>query len=219
MTDAGQPFAIKVLIADELGAATTLLAEGMRDNPLHVKAFGTNAQKRQRRLQRFIGQIVTHVHANGTLLGSFVNNELTAVAGMLKPQRCRPTPMEIVRMAGIIIASNPPIGAWRIHRWLSAWTRNEPREPHAHVGPLAVALPWRRKGVGRELMRECCRRLDAHGQLAWLETDLPINVRFYKTLGFVVSRREPVLGVPTWFMARQPMSGPNACQGPDHDMD
>ncbi|HET8941907.1 MAG TPA: hypothetical protein VFN13_07965 [Rudaea sp.] len=55
-------------------------------------------------------------------------------------------------------------------------------------------------------MTECCRGLDAQAEIAWLETDLAINVTFYETLGFVVARCEPVLGVMTWFMRREPRS-------------
>lgn len=204
--DTGRQIAIRVLVPNQLGAATTLLAEGMRDNPLHVKAFGTDVQNRQRRLQRFIGQLVGHVYSNGTLLGAFVRDELAGVLGMMKPHRCRPTHREVLRMASVIIASNPPLGVWRIHRWLSNWSRNDPHDPHAHIGPLAVLPPWRRQGLARNLMTECCRCLDAQAEIAWLETDLAINVTFYETLGFVVARCEPVLGVMTWFMRREPRS-------------
>ncbi len=200
--DAGLHPAIRVLAPEELDAAVALLAEGMRDNPMHVRAFGVDPLRRQQRLRRFLGQLVTHVHSNGVLLGASVHGELAGVLGMMKPGCCRPARREMLRMAGAIIASNPPLSALRIHRWLSTWTRNDPRGPHAHIGPLAVLPPWRRQGVGRELMMQCCMRLDALGEVAWLETDLAINVAFYETLGFVVVRHEPVLGVPTWFMGR-----------------
>ena len=204
---AGPPLAIRVLGPDKLGAATALLAEGMRDNPLHVTVFGADAERRQRRLHRFLGLLVTHVHSNGTLLGAVVDGELIGVLGMMKPGRCRPGRRETLRMAGAVIAGNPPLGAWRIHRWLSAWARNDPFEPHAHIGPLALSRAWRRQGVGRELMMQCCERVDALAEVAWLETDLALNVAFYETLGFVVAHHEPVLGVPNWFMRRKNEKG------------
>lgn len=202
LVDAGSPMSIRMLVTDELGDATALLAEAMGDNPLHVKAFGTDPRRRYRRLRRLLGQLVTHVHANGSLLGACADGEVIGVLGMLKPGRCRPTPWEVLRMGGAIVVGNPPIGALRVLRWLSAWARNDPIEPHVHVGPLAVAPAWRRQGVGRALMMQCCRHLDAHAKVGWLETDLAINVTFYETLGYVVIRRELVLGVETWFMRR-----------------
>jgi len=208
LADADSPVAIRMLATDELGEAAALLAEGMRDNPLHVKAFGADPRRRYRRLRRFLGQLVAHVHANGSLLGACTHGEVIGVLGMLKPGRCRPTQWEILRMGGAIVAGNPPIGALRIHRWLSAWARNDPVEPHVHVGPLAVAPAWRRRGVARALMMQCCRHLDAHAEVGWLETDLAINVAFYETLGYVVVRRELTLGAATWFMRRAgPESG------------
>ena len=202
--DAAASIVIRALVPDELDAATALLAEGMGDNPLHVKAFGADPQRRQRRLRRFLGQLLGYVHANGTLLGACVHGELVGVLGMLEPGRCRPTLMETARIAGAVVIGNPPGGVWRIQRWLRAWARNDPREPHAHIGPLAVAQAWRRRGIGRELMAHCCRQVDALEVAAWLETDLAINVAFYETLGFAVTRREVVLGVPNWFMRREP---------------
>lgn len=193
---------------DELDDAAALLADGMRDNPLHVKAFGADPRRRHRRLRRFLGQLVTHVHANGSLLGAGVDGEMIGVLGMLRPGRCRPTPWEFLRMGGAIVAGNPPVGVLRIHRWLSAWARHDPVEPHVHVGPLAVAPAWRGRGVGRALMLQCCAHLDAHARVGWLETDLAANVAFYETLGYIVVRREPMLGTTTWFMRRAgPESG------------
>ena len=46
----------------------------------------------------------------------------------------------------------------------------------------------------------CCEQLDALEAVAWLETDLAINARFYKTVGFATVRQERVLGVPNWSM-------------------
>ena len=200
--DAGLPVDIRLLAADELRTATAILAAGMRDNPVHVQAFGTRPQHRQRRLHRFLGHLVAYIRSHGSLLGAFVDGELVGVLGMLEPGRCRPGWWEALGFAGVIALSNPPAGVWRIRRWLATWTRNDPPEPHWHIGPLVVVPACRRRGVGRRLLLRCCRQLDALGASAWLETDLAINVAFYQTLGFVVTRHEPVLGVANWFMRR-----------------
>lgn len=194
---------IRVLTTRELCAAADLLAEGMRDNPLHLKAFGIDAQRRRKRLRRFLAQLVVHVQLGGALLGAFVHNELVGVLGMLEPGRCRPTRMAALRFARVIVVNNPPLGVWRIARWLAVWARNDPAEPHWHIGPLAVRTEYRRRGIARGLMTQCCQYIDTHSASAWLETDLAINVAFYETLGFVVVRKQSVLGVPNWFMRRE----------------
>ncbi len=203
LTETSLQLVIRTLARDELDAAADLLAEGMRDNPLHVKAFGADPQRRRQRLRRFLGELVAHVDAGGELLGAFMHGELVSVLGVLKPGRCRPAPTAVLRMAGAVIIANPPLVVWRILRWLAAWARNDPAEPHAHIGPVAVLPAWRRQGVGRALMTQCCRDLDVLGAVGWLETDLAINVAFYKTLGFAVVRQESVLGVPNTFMRRE----------------
>lgn len=193
---------IRTLTPRELHAAADLLTEGMRDNPVHVKAFGTHAKHGRKRLRRFLGQLVAHVDAGGTLLGAFAHNELVGVLGMMKPGRCRPGRIAALRFAAAIVTSNPPRGVWRIARWLAVWARNDPAQPHWHIGPLAVRAAHRRRGIARRLMTQCCQQIDAGTASAWLETDLAINAAFYETLGFVVVAKRPVIGVPNWFMRR-----------------
>ncbi len=189
-------------------AATAVLADAMLDNPLHAQAFGADPARRRRRLWRFMDLLIRHVHSHGTLLGAYAQGELIGVLGMLRPGCCRPSRLAALRFAGALVTGNPPTGVWRIARWLAAWWRNDPSEPHSHVGPLAVASAYRRQGVGRHLMVHCCEQLDALALVAWLETDLAINASFYETVGFATVRHEPVLGVPNWFMRRAPKGSP-----------
>lgn len=129
---------IRALTPDELRAATALLAHGMRDNPLHVRVFGTDPERRGRRLIRFLDPLVAYVHAHGAVLGAYVKGELVGVLGMMEPGGCRPALMDALRLASMILASNPPDGALRILRWLATWARNDPAWPHWHIGPMTV---------------------------------------------------------------------------------
>lgn len=201
---AGIGLQIRQLAPADLQAAVSLLAKGMADNPLHVVVFGRDRQHRRRRLQSFFCPLLRHVQANGKLLGGFVDDELVGVLGMLQPGRCQPRWMPKLAMAGAIVGSTTLPVAWRLKRWLGAWMQRDPSEPHWHLGPLVVSATWRRRGIGRELMTCCCEQLDRLSATAWLETDLALNVAFYETLGFAVVARAPVLGVPNWFMRRQP---------------
>lgn len=197
-------YEIRILAPKQLERATAVLANGMLDNPLHVAAFGDDPVRRHRRLKRFLGQLTAYVQANGWLLGAYVDKELVGVLGMMEPGRCRPSLVGKLSFAGVVIASNPPAGAARIGRWLTAWARNDPDEPHWHIGPLAVVPTHRSQGLGRRLMSHCCARIDERLAPAYLETDLATNVAFYETLGFKVVRRQTILGVQNWFMVRPP---------------
>ncbi len=195
---------IRPLMPSELRVAATLLTRGMLDNPLHVKVFGVDRVKRRRRLSRLLGPLVSYVHSNGVILGAYVRGELIGVLGMIKPGRCRPNLGDRLRFAVKFLIGTPPTTLFRIHRWLAAWARNDPNEPHWHFGPLTVLPEYQRRGIGRRLMLHCCQRMDSLGATAWLETDLENNACFYRTLGFDVVSQKPVLGVPIWFMNRDP---------------
>jgi len=202
--DAGVVVDIRDLGPDALHAAAMLLAGGMCDNPLHIKVFGPDPVRRERRLRRFLGHLAAYVRSNGLLIGAYVQDELVGVLGMMQPGRCRPAGRDWLRFAGVILAGNPPHVVWRSRRWLAAWARNDPPEPHWHIGPMAVRPEFRRQGIARRLMTHGCGHVDSLGDVAYLETDLAINAAFYASLGFVVVRHEPVLGVPNWFMRRAP---------------
>ncbi len=195
---------IRALALSELRAATALLTDGMLNNPLHLRVFGADSEHRRRHLARFLGPLVTYVDSSGVVMGAYVQDQLVGVLGMIKPGRCRPGPGDRLRIGGALLTSAPPTVLLRIHRWLAAWARHDPAEPHWHIGPLAVRAENRGRGIGRRLMQHCCQHLDRVEATGWLETDLDINAGFYRSLGFDVIRQEPVLGVPTWFMSRRP---------------
>ncbi len=81
---------------------------------------------------------------------------------------------------------------------------SDPNEPRGHIGPLTVLAEYRRRGIGRRLMLQCCLHIDMLEATAWLEIHLKINAGFYRTLGFDLLSKKPVLGVPAWFMRRAP---------------
>lgn len=197
---------IRTLTREDVPAAAVLFAEGMRDNPLHLRVFGADATRRQQRLQRFFMSLARFVHANGVLYAALIEGKTVGVFGMIEPGRCQPSRLARLRLAAGLAMRQPPTQLWRIARWLTIWKRNDPPQPHWHLGPLAVRPEWRRRGIGRQLMLRGCQRLDALGATGCLETDLPINVAFYETLGFTVHRCEMVLDVPNWFMSRLPES-------------
>lgn len=72
--------------ADELRMATDLLAEGMRNDSIHVREFGTDPTRRQRRLQYFRRMLVGHVQSHGALLGACVDGDLIGASGTMAPR-------------------------------------------------------------------------------------------------------------------------------------
>lgn len=85
---------------------------------------------------------------------------------------------------------------------MSAWAKRDPAECHSHFGPFAVDGHLQGQGIGTVLLADYCARIDARGELSYLETDKPENVRLYERHGWRVVDGAEVLGVPTWFMSR-----------------
>ena len=184
-----------------------VLSRGMRDNPLHVAIFGEDPGRRQERLRRLFG---TAFHGMGwqkhMLAARSADGAIVGVCGILPPGNCLPTPAQQLRMLPGML-QNGPGATYRTLRWLGAWSKHHLEERHWHLGPIAVDAGRQRRGVGSLLMEVFCAQVDASGEVAYLETDKPGNVRFYERFGFEVISEQEVLGAPNWFMLRRPERG------------
>jgi GNAT superfamily N-acetyltransferase len=186
----------------DLPSAVGVVARGMRDNPLHVAALGADPHLRGRRLIRMFTVALPLIFAKGVILGAFDGETLVGIAGMIGPGHCQPTLAEkLVVMPRLV----PAVGGGafaRVGRWMSTWAQHDLREPHWHLGPVAVDAHLQGTGIGTLLMKEYCVRLDrAHGA-GYLETDKASNVTFYERFGFETIGSTPVLNTPNWFMKR-----------------
>jgi ribosomal protein S18 acetylase RimI-like enzyme len=195
-----------VVVADlppsDFDDAIAVLARGMRDNPLHIAAYGRNPDRRERSHARVMRTFFAMAR-NNRPIGVWRHGVLVACTGVLFEGACRPTRAQSVRMAPVLIALGP-LTARRMHAWLRVWREHDPDEPHAHLGPLAVDRHLQGRGLGGILLAEHCSRLDAAGLLGYLETDRPDAVRFYERAGYRVVGEAPTLGVTSWFMRRDP---------------
>jgi len=194
---------LRDLEAGELPAAALVLADGMRDNPLHVRVFGTDAESREQALARLFAAAIARVGNRGTVEGAFEGDTLVGVCGRVPPGKCRLSVGERIRFLPSMLRGNPLGVVSRIYSWVGAWSRLDPDEPHWHLGPIAVSRSRQRGGVGTLLLRSFCERMDRERTAAYLETDRETNVRFYEKAGFSIGRQEDVVGVPCWFMTRR----------------
>ena len=181
--------------------AVGVLARGMRDNPLHVAAFGSDPDRRERAHAAMMRALFRHGR-NNEPIGVWRGETLVACTGVLVRGGCRPS-LSQLRMLPAIVGLGPRTVA-RVAAWVRVWSARDPDEPHAHLGPLAVDRHLQGQGIGGTLLAEHCRRLDERGELGYLETDRPENVRFYEKQGYRVVGEAPALGVPCWFMRREP---------------
>jgi ribosomal protein S18 acetylase RimI-like enzyme len=186
----------------EIEEVLDVVSRGMRDNPQHVAAFGEDPETRRRRFRALMAAAFSASDFSHALAARREDGVIVGVCGMLPPGDCRPDLRQGLRLLPALLSIGPR-AAGRLVRWMGAWQRHDPKERHWHLGPLAVDAHLQGEGVGSRMMRVFCARMDAAGEDAYLETDKPINVRFYERFGFEVVGEEDVLGVPNWFMLRR----------------
>jgi ribosomal protein S18 acetylase RimI-like enzyme len=172
----------------------------MRDNPLHVAAYGADPARRLRCHARLMRGMFRAFPAQRPI-GAFQDGNLLGVTGVAPVGTCRPGAIQRARMIPVLAALGPR-PATRVARWTQAWADHDPDEPHVHLGPLAVDAHLQGHGIGSLIMTEHCRRLDHADEVGYLETDKQQNVGFYERFGFGVVGAASVLGVPNWFMRR-----------------
>jgi Acetyltransferase (GNAT) family len=197
-----QALQIADLPRSEIPDAVVLLARGMRDNPIHVAAFGRDPERRRRSLESLFSALF-RVMVLQTPLGARQDGSLVGATGIAPPGTCQPGTLQQLKLLPSIFGLGPRAST-RVLRWIGAWSARDLDERHSHLGPLAVDAHLQGRGIGTRILAEYCRRLDRAGELGYLETDRAENVRLYERHGFRVIGEETVIGVSSWFMRREP---------------
>jgi GNAT superfamily N-acetyltransferase len=96
-------------------------------------------------------------------------------------------------------------GLGAAERWGEAYEAllaRRPGEAHWYLSLLGVRPPSRGLGVGGALLAAWLARVDATHGSAWLETDEPRNLSFYRRAGFEVRGELELFSVPIWLLGR-----------------
>jgi len=195
---------IRTLTSGEESRAVHLLARGMRDSPLHLRAFDADAEHRERFLALIFGAVVRQQLSRGSVLGAFHDRELVGVGGMMPPGQCPARLSGKVAALSALVLGSGLGNSRRVLQWLSDWAATDAAVEHWHLGPMAVEPRLQGRGIGSTLLSECCRRVDADGGAAYLENDKAENLPLFARFGFQVEEEHEVLGVRNWFMLRAP---------------
>ena len=126
--------AIRELALEELAEAARVLGRGMRDNPGHVRVFGSDPDHREAALMRLFTPLLKQYRPKGAILGAFSENRLVGVCAMVVPGRCKATLTEKAVLLPAVIRGNSLSVLISVLRWTSAWERRDPAEPHWHLG-------------------------------------------------------------------------------------
>jgi ribosomal protein S18 acetylase RimI-like enzyme len=194
------PVEVRPLERDELVYAAGVGARGMRDNPMTIGVLGDDASHRHRSLDRAYRAFLPMMALPP--LAGFRGDHVVGIAGMAPPGRCQLSTSARLRL---LPRTRPRLRDMRrTFQWLSDWERRDIDEPHVHLGPVAVEPGLQGLGIGSQIMQHFAERMDDEDRVAYLETDKRSNVAFYERFGFETIDEGVVLGVPNWFMRREP---------------
>jgi ribosomal protein S18 acetylase RimI-like enzyme len=188
--------------------ASRVLAQAFATNPLHVATFGPMQVAKNEAF--FRGGLMA---MKGPMRVALDGSRIVGVVHWVRSPGCRFSGAERLRMMPVMMKAFGPRATLRVASWLGAWSKRHPRAEHGHLGPIGVSPEAQGRGVGRRLMDVYCDELDRDGIAGYLETDRPENVRFYRRFGFDVVAEAPVLGVPNFYMWRQPRAAAPAPSG------
>ena len=186
---------------ERIDEAVGVIARGMRDNPLHIAAYGDDPARRLHCHGILVAGLFKVATAQQPICAVDESGKIVGVTGAAPPGTCQPSPKQRLALLPSLARLGPRTAA-RVGKWFATWAEHDPGEPHVHLGPLAVDAHLQGQGIGSAIMEEHCRRLDEHGHVGYLETDKPENVRFYERFGYEVVGEAEVIGVPNWFMKR-----------------
>ena len=187
---------------DEIEDAIAVAARAMSTSPMAVAVLGTDQERCRRHLERFFTRLYK-LAANQRPLVARLDGRVVASTNDLVGGACRARPADKLRSLPALALTGLR-SAIRAGKWFEDWEHRDPDRPHAHYGPFGVEPELQGQGIGSIVMREYVRRLDENGEASYLETEKPENVALYQRFGFEVIEEAEVLGVPNWFMWREP---------------
>jgi ribosomal protein S18 acetylase RimI-like enzyme len=197
---------IRDLAPAELAAAGGVAGRALASSPSMRWAMGDPSVARiGSSLDVFVPFVEAMTVAQvGAVLGRHVVGVCAAAppdtcVGVVAPPEWREPPAEI----------GPPGHESRAHTIWSLFATHDLAERHWHLGPVAVEPGLQGAGIGSAMLRAVTERMDATGEVMWLETDKPENVVLYRRHGFEVVEElvcgpDVDGGFTNWFMRRDP---------------
>lgn len=186
---------------DELRAAGAVAGRALSDNPTSRWTYGDEVLPRVgKSIELFTGFVAA---LPGPQVVALLADHIVGVAAAAPPGSCLGTlvPPELQEQpAGI----GPPGDPTREQSVWALLCDHDLDERHWHLGPVSVDPVLQGHGIGAQMLAVVNERLDADGEVAWLETDKPGNVVFYRRAGYTVVDEVDHHGVAQWFMRRDP---------------
>ncbi len=196
---------VRELAPHEMEYAAGVLGRGYRDATLSLAIYGDDPIRRLRSVERVMGRRISAM--DPPPLVACRGDVIVGVCGMAPPGACQLSVTKHERTAAADHGGSSSL--MKTLAMAEEWDRHHPDEPHWHLGPVAVDPASRRNGVGGRMVERFRELVNEEGEMAFLETDRRENVRFFEQFGFLTVDEAKVIGVPNWFMRREPKTGPS----------
>ncbi len=192
---------LRPLRRDELTLAAGIAARALGDNPINRAIYGDDPRRRVRETEAGFRTVLPALQCPP--LGAYREGRLVGVVGVAPPGTCKPSLPRQLRMLPSLLRH----GFGNLAREslvVNTWARHDPRDPHWHLDPVVVEPGQQGLGIGTLMMERFRAWMDSVQGAAYLETDKPENVAFYRKFGFETVGEVAVLGTTTWLMYRTP---------------
>lgn len=190
---------LRELAPDELPAAEGVLGRAYRDTPTTIALLGDDRQHRTEVTGRIMRFRVAQM--NPRAFTARHGDTLVGVCGRA-PSDAPPLSREQQKEMIHILRGGGPGVVEKAIEMAGEWDRLKPKEPHWHLGPVAVEPEMWGHGIASLMISRFCERIDELGAMSYLETDKGESVRLYERFGFETIGEGPVIGVHNWFMTR-----------------
>jgi GNAT superfamily N-acetyltransferase len=180
----------------DIEVTVKVVSHAMLENPIHIAVFQGTGETERLAQEEMWRNVFTNNPQNTYLA---INNG--QIIGAIRSFNCssniRPRPPFSPTEHDYFSSKNlSDLSLDERRRWWSMiWGKHDPVSLHSHVGPFGILPGFQGRGIGSRLMKHYLTRQDKAGMPSYLETDKPINVRFYRKHGYKVIETDYCLGV------------------------
>jgi ribosomal protein S18 acetylase RimI-like enzyme len=189
------------MTAEDMDAACQVIGLAFADNPNTLAVVRGDRAKAQRVMQTAgrvakLGRRYSHVLVaeRGSRLAGALNAAPWPHCQLRAGEKLKTAP-SMMRVMGSALP--------RQLQLIGAWAKQDPRQPHWHIGPIGVHPEFQGHGVGKALLGSFLEMVDGQRSPAYLETDVDRNVSLYEKFGFTVMARQEIIGIDNRFMWRE----------------
>ncbi len=186
-------FQISLMENNDIQESANVLSLAMLNNPLHVAVFRGNSETERLEIEKMFCELL--IQLPGIV---FLAKDHQKIVGVMRMKSC--VGSEVSDESNEFKNENNI--SWRRSVWHKEWATYDLSEQHWHLGPIGVLPSHRGIGIGSRLMERFCKEVDTCSAKAYLETDLDVNVRFYKKFGFEIISKSIIFRVENRYMER-----------------